>query len=61
MIARLSGTLAEIGTDTLVLDVNGVGYLVHVSARTLDAVGTLGGEVMLLTERKVENRILGKR
>ncbi|WP_343345449.1 Holliday junction branch migration protein RuvA [Sphingomicrobium sp. XHP0239] len=53
MIARLSGTLAEIGTDTLVLDVMGVGYLVHVSARTLDAVGGVGSDVLLLTEMQV--------
>ena len=53
MIARLKGLLAEIGTDTLVLDVQGVGYLVHVSGRTLDAVGPVGGEVMLLTEMQV--------
>ena len=53
MIARLTGLLAEIGTDTLVLDVQGVGYLVHVSGRTLDAVGPVGGEVTLLTEMQV--------
>ncbi|WP_265587772.1 Holliday junction branch migration protein RuvA [Sphingomicrobium arenosum] len=53
MIARLTGKLAEIGTDTLVLDVSGVGYLVHVSTRTLDAVGQVGSHVMLLTEMQV--------
>ena len=53
MIARLTGTLAEIGTDTLVLDVAGVGYLVHVSTRTLDAVGAVGSDVLLLTEMQV--------
>ncbi|WP_260483311.1 Holliday junction branch migration protein RuvA [Sphingomicrobium flavum] len=53
MIARLTGKLAEIGTDTCVLDVQGVGYLVHVSARTLEAIGAIGGHVMLLTEMQV--------
>ncbi|MCJ8191469.1 Holliday junction branch migration protein RuvA [Sphingomicrobium aestuariivivum] len=53
MIARLTGKLAEIGPDTLVLDVSGVGYLVHVSTRTLDAVGQVGAHVMLLTEMQV--------
>jgi holliday junction DNA helicase RuvA len=53
MIARLGGTLAEIGADHLVLDVNGVGYLVQVSARTLTAVGPVGGQVLLLTEMQV--------
>ncbi|MCM8558427.1 Holliday junction branch migration protein RuvA [Sphingomicrobium sediminis] len=53
MIARLTGKLAEIGSDTIVLDVSGVGYLIHVSARTLDAIGTVGSHVMLMTEMQV--------
>ncbi|MFQ3595294.1 MAG: Holliday junction branch migration protein RuvA [Sphingomonadaceae bacterium] len=35
MIAALAGTVAAIGVDHAVIDVNGVGYLVHGSARTL--------------------------
>ncbi|MCP5432187.1 MAG: Holliday junction branch migration protein RuvA [Alphaproteobacteria bacterium] len=38
MIGKLKGTIDETGTDHLVLDVGGVGYLVHVSARTLGAL-----------------------
>jgi Holliday junction DNA helicase RuvA len=53
MIARLSGTLAEIGADTVVIDVAGVGYQAHCSARTLDTLGPIGGEVLLLTELQV--------
>jgi holliday junction DNA helicase RuvA len=53
MIARLSGMLAELGADHLVLDVHGVGYLVQVSTRTLTAVGTVGNQVLLLTEMQV--------
>jgi Holliday junction DNA helicase RuvA len=53
MIARLSGILAEIGTDTAVIDVGGVGYQVLCSARTLDALGPVGGEVLVLTELQV--------
>ena len=53
MIARLTGTLVETAADSAVLDVAGVGYLVLASARTLDALGPLGGEVMLLTELQV--------
>ncbi|GAA4712679.1 Holliday junction branch migration protein RuvA [Sphingomonas lutea] len=53
MIARLSGILAETSADGAVIDVAGVGYLVHASARTLDAIGPVGGEVMLLTELQV--------
>jgi len=35
MIARLKGIVDEIGDDWVVIDVNGVGYLVFASARTL--------------------------
>ena len=53
MIARLTGILAERSTDGAVIDVGGVGYLVHASGRTLDALGATGGQVMLLTELQV--------
>ena len=53
MIARLSGTLAETAADHLVIDVNGVGYLAYASARTLAAIGAIGGSVLLLTEMQV--------
>src|SRR5919112_4309173 len=53
MIARLSGLLVETSADTAIVDVGGVGYLVHVSARTLDALGPIGGEVLILTELQV--------
>lgn len=53
MIARLTGTLAEAGADHAVIDVAGVGYLVQASARTLTAIGPIGGAVMLFTEMQV--------
>ena len=53
MIARLSGILAEVAADTAVIDVAGVGYQVHCSGRTLDAIGGVGSEVLVLTELQV--------
>ena len=53
MIARLTGTLAETSTDGAVIDVGGVGYQVLASARTLDALGPVGGDVLVLTELQV--------
>jgi Holliday junction DNA helicase RuvA len=53
MIARLSGTLAELTADGAVIDVQGVGYLVHCSTRTLEALGPIGGAVLILTELQV--------
>jgi Holliday junction DNA helicase RuvA len=53
MIARLAGTLFEITADSAVIDVAGVGYLVHLSGKTLGAIGPTGGEVVILTELQV--------
>jgi Holliday junction DNA helicase RuvA len=53
MIARLKGILAELAADHAVIDVNGVGYSVLASARTMEAIGAVGSEVMLLTELQV--------
>src|SRR5207302_3686323 len=53
MIARLTGILAETSGDSAVIDVAGVGYLVHLSGRTLDAFGPVGGNVLVLTELQV--------
>lgn len=62
MIARLTGTLDDFGPDWAVIDVNGVGYLVHCSAKTLDALGPRGEGVTVHTELQVsENdmRLIG--
>jgi len=53
MIARLTGTLAESAADHAVIDVGGVGYLVQASARTLNVIGPVGGNVMVFTEMQV--------
>jgi len=53
MIACLSGKLAETSSDSAVIDVGGVGYLVQASARTLDSLGPIGGDVLILTELQV--------
>ena len=62
MIARLTGTLDDFGPDWAVIDVSGVGYLVHCSAKTLDAMGVRGERVTVHTELQVsENdmRLIG--
>ena len=40
MIGRLTGVVEGIGGDAAIVDVNGVGYLVHCSARSLTAAET---------------------
>ena len=53
MIARLTGILAETTAEGAIVDVAGVGYLVHLSGKTLAALGPVGGEVLVLTELQV--------
>lgn len=53
MIAHLKGTLSVSGIDHAVIDVNGVGYLVGASSRTLQALGAVGGSVTIHTEMLV--------
>ena len=53
MFAKLTGKLDSVGTDTCVLDVNGVGYLLTCSTRTLAALPPPGGALALLVETQV--------
>lgn len=52
MIARLRGTVLDRGLDHLVVDVGGVGYLVHVTGETV-AAAKVGAEVSLHTHMVV--------
>jgi len=62
MIAKLKGLLDETGADWAVIDVAGVGYLVHCSSKTLAALGEVGEACTVYTDLQVsENdmRLLG--
>jgi len=62
MIAKLSGRLDEAGEDWAIVDVQGVGYLVHCSTKTLAALGEVGEACTVHTDLQVsENdmRLLG--
>ncbi len=52
MIAKLTGRVEALEADRCVLDVNGVGYLVHASTRTLGQLPT-GESVAVLIETQV--------
>ncbi|MDI9407765.1 MAG: Holliday junction branch migration protein RuvA [Candidatus Pacebacteria bacterium] len=52
MIAKLTGLVESRGSDWLVLDVNGVGYLVAVASRTLDQC-PLAERVSLIIETRL--------
>ncbi len=62
MIAKLYGRIDETGADSLVIDVNGVGYLVQASARTLAALGRVDDFATVFTEMQVSEtdmRLIG--
>ena len=53
MIAQLRGTVVRTDDQQTLLDVQGVGYAVNISGRTQGQLGTMAGEVTLLTEMQV--------
>lgn len=53
MIGKLSGIIDSFGSDYILLDVGGVGYLVHCSPRTLQQSGQKGDPVSLLIDTHV--------
>ena len=53
MIGKLRGMVDSVDDETLILDVNGVGYLVAASARTLRALPAAGEAAELLIETHV--------
>jgi Holliday junction DNA helicase RuvA len=53
MIGKLSGVVDSLDEDVLILDVNGVGYVVAASARTLRSLPRIGEPIALLIETQV--------
>jgi Holliday junction DNA helicase RuvA len=58
MIGRISGRLDLRGPDHVLIDVRGVGYIVHVSERTLRAMPPVGEAVSLYTDLLVREDLL---
>jgi Holliday junction DNA helicase RuvA len=53
MIAKLTGQVDKTGDGYAVIDVNGIGYLVYCSNRTLDILVGMTGEVSVIIETHV--------
>ena len=53
MIAKLTGQIDKTGDGFAVIDVNGIGYLVYCSNRTLDILVGITGEVSIIIETHV--------
>jgi len=58
LIARLAGTLLEKRGDGAIVDVGGVGYLVHLSLQSMARLPTEGAEVRLRTYTHVREDAL---
>ena len=58
MIGKLSGRIDYRGTDHVLLDVRGVGYIVHVSERTMAALPRVGEYAALYTELMVREDLM---
>ncbi len=53
MIGKLTGVIDSYGEDFVIIDVNGVGYVVHCSARTLQSLPATGEPATLAIETHV--------
>lgn len=58
MIGKISGRLDWRGSDSVMIDVRGVGYIVHVSDRTLMAMPAVGEAVAMYTDLLVREDLL---
>lgn len=58
MIGKLKGIVDSQGEDHVILDVHGVGYLVHCSARTLQALPAAGEAASLAIETIVREDMI---
>lgn len=58
MIGRIAGRLDYRGTDHVLIDVRGVGYIVYVSDRTLASMAGVGEGVALYTDLLVREDLL---
>ena len=55
MIASLSGILTLIGKSEIVLEVNGVGYLLNVSSKLITSLDEIGSELTLFTDLQIRD------
>ena len=58
MIGKLKGVVDSYGEDHVILDVHGVGYLVHCSARTLQQLPPVGEVAVLAIETVVREDMI---
>ena len=55
MIASLKGIVTTINKSDIILEVNGIGYLLNVSSRLISSLGDLGSDLFLYTDLKIKD------
>ena len=55
MIASLKGELTSIGKSDIIIEVNGIGYLLIVSSKLISSLGDLGSKVSLFTDLQIKD------
>ena len=55
MIASLTGNLASIGKSEIILEVNGVGYLLNVSSKLVSSLGEIGSKISVFTDLQIKD------
>jgi Holliday junction DNA helicase RuvA len=53
VIGKLTGVIDSLNEEGLLLDVNGVGYVVHASSKTIGRLGAAGSNASILIETQV--------
>jgi Holliday junction DNA helicase RuvA len=55
MIASLTGNLTSIGKSEIILEVNGVGYLLNVSSKLAYSIGEIGSKLSVFTDLQIKD------
>ena len=55
MIASLKGILTMIGKSEIVLEVNGVGYILNVSSKLIASLDKIGSQLTLFTDLQIKD------
>lgn len=55
MIASLKGTLTSVSKSDIIIEVNGVGYLLNVSSKLISSLDNLGSKLELFTDLQIKD------
>lgn len=55
MIASLTGVLTSIGKSEIIIEVNGVGYLLNVTSKLISTLGEIGSTLSVFTDLQIKD------